>query len=206
MNQIRMKLLQFGKLPIDYDKVLSLKDVQTWLAEQGLAMELKIALRSLVSVWRKLSTEISKLEKRIKKQAKSDPKEVIYRSVPGIGPLGARILSNELGDMKQFNNERQVFSFCGLTPCEYSSGDTKHKGHISRQGSPRIRKVLTEAAWVAIRFDPNLRETYKRISQKAGGKRAITAVGRKLLGRIRRLFKTGELYSIGQEPEIAAAA
>jgi len=29
--------------------------------------------------------------------------------------LGARILSNELGDMSQFNNERQLFSYTGLT-------------------------------------------------------------------------------------------
>lgn len=205
MVQVRMKLLQFGKLPSDYDKVLSLKDVLEWIKCEDLASELKMALKSLVAVWKSLSAEIKKLEKEIKKQAEKDPNEEIYRSVPGIGPLGARILSNELGDMKQFNNERQVFSFCGLTPSENSSGEKKHKGHISRQGSPRIRQILTEAAWVAIRVDPNLKEAYLRISQKAGGKRAIVAIGRKLLGRTRKLFKTGEVYSIAEPAQNLAA-
>jgi transposase len=204
MTQIRMKLLQFGKLAMDYTKVLSLKDVQSWLRSPELGGELKVAVQSLACVWESLNVEIKKLEKELKAQAESDPGELIYRSVPGIGRLGARILSNELGDMKQFNNERKLFSFCGLTPSEYSSGEKIRRGHISRQGSSRIRQVLTEAAWVAIRFDADLREAYKRISQRAGGKRAITAIGRKLLGRIRRLFKTGELYSI-EEPVASAA-
>lgn len=200
--QVRMKLLQFGKLPMEYSKVLSLKDVEHWLPEYEI--ELRVVISSLISIWKSLKIEIKKLEHELKAQAQTDPKEVIYRSVPGIGPLGARILSNELGDMKQFKNERQVFSFCGLTPCEYSSGEKIRKGHISRQGSARIRCVLTEAAWVAIRFDANLYETYKRISLRAGGKRAITAIGRKLLGRIRALFNTGELYCIKESQAQAA--
>lgn len=204
MVQIRMKLLQFGKLATSYTKVLSLKDVQRWLEEKELGEELKVAISSLVSVWENLSIEIKKLEEEIKAQAKQDPHEAIYRSVPGIGLLGARILSNELGDMKQFSNERQVFSFCGLTPSEYSSGDNIRKGHISRQGSGRMRQILIEAAWVAIRYDANLRAAYKRISQRAGGKRAITAIGRKLLGRIRSLFKTGELYRLDKAVALAA--
>jgi len=67
----------------------------------------------------------------MKHQAQSDPRE-IYRSAPGMEPLGARILSNELGDMSQFNNERQLFSY-RVDPCEQSSGDNIRRGHITRQ-------------------------------------------------------------------------
>ncbi|MFK8185899.1 MAG: hypothetical protein AB8B99_21185, partial [Phormidesmis sp.] len=45
-----------------------------------------------------LDEEIAKLEKALKQQAKEDPNESTYRSVPGVGPLSARILSNELGE------------------------------------------------------------------------------------------------------------
>ncbi len=43
------------------------------------------------------------------------------RSAPGIGFLAARVLSNELGNMSQFDNERQLFSYTGLTPSEYKA-------------------------------------------------------------------------------------
>lgn len=39
--------------------------------------------------------------------------EMLYRSVPGIGPIAARTLANELGDMSQFGNERQLFCYTG---------------------------------------------------------------------------------------------
>ncbi len=52
--------------------------------------------------------------------------------------------------MSQFENERQLFSYTGLTPSEHSSGDSIRRGHI-RQGNTRVRCVLCEAAWTAIR-------------------------------------------------------
>lgn len=40
-----------------------------------------------------------------------DSYEETYRSVPGVGFISARILANELGDLSQFANERQLFSY-----------------------------------------------------------------------------------------------
>ncbi|MES1025119.1 MULTISPECIES: transposase [Cyanophyceae] len=130
----------------------------------------------------------------MERQAYSDPNEKIYRSAPGIGPLGARILSNELGDMSQFHNERQLFSYTGLTPCEQSSGDNIRRGCITRQGNSRVRWVLCEAAWRAIRQDRDLREYFERLFPRTGKKKAIVAVSRKLIGRIRSAFRQGKPY------------
>ena len=77
--------------------------------------ELNLVIEAYWQVWKALDAQIKKLDEELKQQAQEDPNEKIYRSAPGIGPLGARILSNELGDMSQFNNERQLFSYTGLT-------------------------------------------------------------------------------------------
>lgn len=87
---------------------------------------------------------------------------MIYRSVPGIGPISARVLANELGDMSQFSNERQLFSYLGLTPTEHSSGEHVRQGHITRQGKPILRKILTQVAWKAIYLDDSLRKVHER--------------------------------------------
>lgn len=200
MNSVRMKLLQFGKLPIEYRKVLHLKSVEAWTAEKDFPGLLKIAIRYLVECWKSINIQLKAIKQELRLQAKSDPREAIYRSVPGIGPISARVLSNELGDMKQFRNERRLFSFSGMTPSEHSTGEPKNqrRGHITHQGSARIRKILTEAAWVAIKRDPALRAVHQRISVKSGAKKAIVAVARKLLGRIRSLFMKGEFYVNGK--------
>ena len=107
------------------------------------------------------------------------------------------VLANEMGDMSQFANVRGLYSFTGLTPGEYSSGDKVYRGHISRQGSSRLRHLLVEAAWKAIHKDMLLKEFYQRVAAKRGKKRAIVAVARKLIGRIRASLRSGKQYEVG---------
>lgn len=194
-NKIRMKFHQWGLIAFDENRTMSHKLVQELLNCVS-ETELKIAIECYWNIWKKLDEEISKLTQAIKEQAKTDPNEVTYRSAPGVGPLSARILANELGDMSQFKNERQLFSFTGLTPAEYSSGDNIRRGHISRQGNSRLRGVLVEVAWRAIEKDRALGEFFERLYPRTGKKRAIVAVARKLIGRIRAAFQKAELYQM----------
>lgn len=167
---------------------------------------LRYTIEALSRDWHVMNEKIKELEILLKEQAKKDSNlELIYRSVKGIGKTAARVLANELGDMSQFPSERDLFSYTGLTPSEYSSGEHTRKGHISRQGKPILRSTLVQCAWIAIRYDKGLNEIFERISKRAGSKRAIVAVARKLIGRIRACFRTGELYRIQEVPIKAEA-
>ncbi|MEO0802774.1 MAG: transposase, partial [Cyanobacteria bacterium J06642_2] len=140
---------------------------------------------------------IAKLDNELKFNEKSDPNESTYRSAPGIRRISARVLFNELGDMSQFKNEPQLFSFTGLTPSEYSTGNNVRRGHITRQGNTRVRAILVEAAWRAIGKDESLARFFEKLYHHTGKKKAIVAVGRKLIGRIQAAFQHGEKYRIG---------
>ena len=98
--------------------------------------------------------------------------------------------------MSQFSNEKKLFSYLGLTPVEYSSGEHTRLGPISRQGRATLRHLLTEAAWTAIRHDVNLHDIFQRIAKRRGKKRAIIAVARRLAGRIRACILNGVFYEI----------
>ena len=123
----------------------------------------------------------------------------MYRSVPGIGEVVARTLATatELGDMTRFANERALFSYTGLTPSEYSSGPAVRRGPISCQGASRMRQLLVEAAWRAVPQDPVLQVMFDRIAATRGKKRAIVAIARRLIGRIRACFRQGTTYAVG---------
>lgn len=170
-----------------------------------LSQEIKFALEQLIDLWQGLTIQIKSVDNKLIQQATEDKElEDVYRSAPGIGPVCARVFSNELGDLSQFANERQLFSYTGMTPSEHSSGGHIRKGHISHQGKPIIRKLLVLAAWKAIQKDPSLREAFDRIMRKAGSKRAIIAIGRKLIGRIRACFNK-RCYYKNQELKIISA-
>lgn len=189
-NKIRMKCDQMGIIGADDRRKMSHKFVREIL-ESSSVPELNLVIEAYWQVWPTIEIQMKKLEQELERQAEEDANEEIYRSVPGIGPLGARILSNELGDLSQFNNERQLFSYTGLTPSEQSSGDSIRRGHITRQGNSRVRWILCEAAWRAIKKDPELKEYFEGLYVRTGKKKAIVAVARKLIGRIRAAFRSG---------------
>jgi transposase len=155
----------------------------------------KFTLEKLIQTWKYFEIQISLINKQIAKEAREDYRlELIYCSVPGIGFISARKLINELEDMSQFSNEEKLFSYAGLTPREYSSGEHVRQGHISRQGKPIIRWILVEAAWTAIKKDFSLKAIFEKLAYRAGKKRAIVAIARILLGRLRTCVKEKRLY------------
>ena len=89
---------------------------------------------------------------------------------------------------------------------EYSSGENIRKGHITRQGNSRVRAILIEVAWRAIKKDKVLAAFFDRLYPRTGKKRAIVAVARKLIGRIRAAFEHGETYCLGyQAPRVLSS-
>lgn len=182
---------------------------QSWI-EQILKKEMGLGLRAVMedfaNQWMILNEKIQKFSKLLQEQAKQDPKhESVYRNTVGIGPTAARELANELGDMSQFSSTRKLSSYTGLTPREYSSGEKIRRGHISRQGNPRLRGILVECAWTAIRYDQNLKDIYDRIKIRAGAKRAIVAIARRIICRIRACFRSGAPYQKVPVKKIQAA-
>jgi transposase len=65
----------------------------------------------------------------------------------GVTRLGALTLASEVGDWRRFASAPQFMGFCGLTPSEYSSGNSTWRGHITRTGNAQLRTQLVESAW-----------------------------------------------------------
>lgn len=204
-NQLKSLLFTQGLIDSGDDTRLTKKWLLAKMEEirqKGYSEDFSFSVNQYAEQWIQLTARIKEIESRFTVQAKSEKGlQMIYESVPGIGPVHARQLINELGDMTQFSNEKKLFSFTGLTPGEYSSGEHIRHGNISRQGNPVLRKILVEAAWVAITRDPGLKNIFDRLSQHGGKKRAIVGIARRLVGRIRSCVLTGTLYEIKSTPE-----
>ena len=200
-NQIRMRLHYFGMISPTERRTMS-KEFLAEIRATGLPQELEYALKLHEAVWDVLDDQIRSCDQKIKENI-SEALVQLYMSVPGFGHLIAVSLARELGDMQQFKSEKDLFSFTGLIPSESTSDETRHLGHITRQGSARLRHLLVQAAWVAIRKDLSLQKKFIRIAAKAGKKRAIVAIARTLIGRARAVIKKKEGYKI-EEQKLAA--
>ena len=53
----------------------------------------------------------------------------------------------EIGDLTRFDTPRELMKFLGLIPAEYSSGERRHQGSITKAGRTHARRALVEGAW-----------------------------------------------------------
>jgi transposase len=118
----------------------------------------------------------------------------ILRSIPGIGILTAMEILLELQDVSRFRRAEQLAAYVGLTPSQYSSADKIRMGRITCIGKNTVRSALVESCWQLIRKDKAMRKRYEQIKARAGGKRAIVAIARRLLLCIRRLLLNNRPY------------
>ena len=68
---------------------------------------------------------------------------------------------------------------------------------LTRAGKPSVRAALVESAWVLIRKDGAMREKYEALKARCGAKRAIVAIARILLLRLRRMLLDNQPYVMG---------
>ena len=65
----------------------------------------------------------------------------------GVSLIVSTTVAAEIGDMRRFQNPKQLMAYLGLIPSEHSSGKTVRRGPITKTGNSHVRRVLIEAAW-----------------------------------------------------------
>lgn len=155
----------------------------------------------LLEQYRFFTSQIEHQNRLLKKLSETEryrERVRILRSVPGIGLIAAMELLLELQDVERFRRAEELAAYVGLTPSQHSSADKIRMGRITRAGKASVRATLVEAAWYLIGKDQAMRQKYERIKMRAGAKRAIIAIARKLLLCTRRLLLDEQMYVVGK--------
>ena len=119
----------------------------------------------------------------------------LMRTVPGVGPLTAATVRFELPSAQRFDDKEQVAKACGLSPLVRSSGQTRIEGRVTKQGNPRLRTALVEAAWQWVMREPAASRRYQRyVSTTGSKKKSIVAMARRLAIILWRIQITGKPY------------
>ena len=158
------------------------------------------SFQTLIDQYQRLNQLILKQTEMLKELSETDAYRGNVRilcSVPGIGLITAMELLLELGDIARFRRADQLAAYVGLTPSQYSSADKIRMGRITKAGKSTLRGILIEASWSLIAKDLVMRLKYENLKARCGAKRAIVAIARTLLVRIRRLLLEQQPYVMG---------
>ena len=153
--------------------------VSGWIVEQ------LSVFKELIEIY---DQKIAQLEAKITELAE----QLKVKAPKGVGKLTWITLLCEVLDWKRFKNRRQVASYTGLCPSEFSTGETRKQGSIDRQGNPRVRHLLIEAAWRMLRWQSSYPPIEKLAAARGRARRKMAvAAARRLAIDLWRL-NTGQ--------------
>ncbi len=108
---------------------------------------------------------------------------------------------SELYSLERFSSPRQLMGYLGLVPSEHSSGQSEHKGGITKTGNRRVRRVLSQAAWNQTKY-PVVSAALK--VRRTGQPQWVIALADRAMRRLYNRYK--RFVHKGKVPTVAAAA
>lgn len=167
---------RFGK-----DKALQIKDAAVH------SLGITIATDAFAFQLRQLLEQISFIEDQVEQldleiAAHMKRTDSFITTIPGIGPVLGAVIISEVGDISRFEDGKKLVAYSGIDASVSQSGSFEGtQMHMSKRGSPYLRRALYTAAGVAAFHDPELSAYYQRLRQRGKHHRvAVGAVARKL--------------------------
>ena len=149
-HRVSKQLLRHGRVYRE-GKSQWTKMHRAWIARQRLENELAHqALCQMLIHLDGLDRQLVALDAELELIAQSErwqAQVAVLVRFRGISTRTALGLIAEIGDFARFSHPRELCSWLGIVPSEYSSGEQRHRGHITKTGNTHARRLLIETAW-----------------------------------------------------------
>jgi transposase len=131
-----------------------------------------------------LNEQIDQVTAQIQALAQTMPLYPLLLTIPGVGPIVASALLASIHDVNDFKNGRQLAAWLGLTPSQYSSGNTNRLGKITKRGNSSIRRLLIHGARTVLNWcdkkDDVLSLWLQRLKQRQHICKVVVALANKM--------------------------
>ena len=162
----------------------------------------RFMMQTILESIEKTEDIIAKIDSQIAEQTKEYGLEIeLLETIPGVGHDGAIGIISEIGaDMSVFPDEKHIAKWAGMCPGNNETAGKKKSSRAS-YGNAYIKALLVQLAWSASRTKKTyLSSKYKSLVRRMGKKKAIVAVGHKILIASYFIIKDKVAYNeLGEE-------
>ncbi|WP_249413959.1 IS110 family transposase [Alteribacter keqinensis] len=181
------------------------KKYRDWLDKLTLERSsLRVVFQEYYHQIKELEQRILRYEEEVKVQASEGVHAPMIQSLQalrGVALITATSLVAEVGSFRRFSTPGKFMSYVGLIPSEYSSGEKRQQGEITKTGNRHVRRLLIESAW-SYRYKPAVKGELKK--RQSGLSPAIQGISWNAQNRLHN--KYFRLLSRGKESGKAITA
>jgi transposase len=170
-----------------------LKPLEEFLVEQ-LPRVAQLEARLLLEQIRLVQDQVGELEQAIEQQVGFHDQVERLKVLPGFGLVCAWTVIAEIGDITRFPSSKQFTSYCRLVPGSKDSGGTRRHRSKNKDGNRYLRIAFNQAAIIAYRDYPEVKDFYKKITRRSGKHVARTVVGKELAKIVWHMLSKDEAY------------
>lgn len=195
INVVRGLLREFGiPIPVGAAKLRPAALAALEDGDNDIPMALRLRLGELLEEIASHTDAMQRIEVDLAEFASRDVRSQRFQTATGIGLITATALSAGQGELDRFPSGRHFASSLGLTPKEFSSGNTRRSGKLTRRGDIYLRQLLIHGGCSLLQAAALRRKQGKeldrlaewalRLSDRAGHNKAACAVANKLARRL----------------------
>jgi transposase len=120
----------------------------------------------------------------------------IIQSIHGIGEIISLTILYEIDSIDRFSRIQDFVSYSRLIKCPHESGGKKYSGSNGKIGNPHLKRAFSSAATYVIKFNPEIRKRFDKLSRQKGQKLAYGIIARQVAETIFHLLKTKKVFDM----------
>jgi transposase len=162
----------------------------------GFSPATQFVLRQLLGRLDQIQADLAALDAQIQQRLGAYQPEVeLLLKVPGLQLTSIAAIVAEIGpDMSVFDSADKLAAWSGLSPGSNESAG-KPKAAPARKGDKSLRTMLVQAAWAAVKTRGTFwKQKFSQLVVRLGPKKAIVAIGRKMLVAIFYILRDSTPY------------
>lgn len=157
---------------MEWVKTASLGEQSRWVLDQE--------LRRLEA----LNDDVAQAEQRMQEATENDPLVQKLLAQSGVGLVTALTLRAVVGRFDRFRSGKQLSRYCGVTPCNASSGKRQADAGLVESGHDVLRPMLIQLAKRLPRHDPRWKELHTKLRTTKAANVASAAIANRWLRRL----------------------
>lgn len=169
---------------MEWVKSVNVGEQTRWILDQE--------LRRLADAERDLAA----VDERMEQATQGDPIVAKLQEHPGVGVVTAVTMRAVIGKFDRFRTGKQLSRYCGVTPCNASTGSRQSDSGLIDTGNDILRPLLIQLAKRLPKLVPHWGDLHKKLRRTKGANVASAAIANRWL---RRLY-----YEMVQKPRLEA--